>query len=699
MSINVTGTPLPINTAPTATAPTLALTPATAEIEGTSNIPTNVNATIASLALTANTASASGSVNVNPNAPSLSLAGLNPTVIGISGSLNTDVTASTPSLALVASNPIVSSLPLATLFISDIGSDSNAGTEALPFATLAQANSVAIPGDIIEMQKSGGGTWTYPFYTTFNTSGTANNEIVYRVRIGDRVNFYPSSSGNILWDVRANYLHLNGSVGKIYVGDRSLWSGVNGGTDTYPHNGTVEAFNGAHHIQLTEINFAGGNGSVAIQSVDNSIHHWYFLRCTGFGHGDVPLDPGSNQSGDGINMVGSDILHVDCNWDAPFGGHNAIQGHGNNMVVRGCSFKKDWGTYWVPPTTTSYRVFTLAGADTPGSPQTAAPYGPTLWEDNLISQTGNTTHQKDANYTPGLRRTMFRYNYIFDCTGNQSEAVIGMLPNPTAPAKQNNTEYLRYYNNTYDNNKNWYLRTSNISTLGDGTMAEHQDARRYNNLLSNCHEDSIEAGGFTGNYMVFLRNIQRESLQGYPDKWLGAKHVGNMIDSSNGFHVRVSNLTNNPPGENETANSLADAKALWPAVWDTPPNTNNTNAPTYVDVTARTKAGFALASGSNGENEAEPMTSVTANSSGVGITVEDGFWLYDGFNLAYYGETGDWLAIYDSTGTTLKGIRQVDTVNSQTSVTLTASITVVIGDIVFPSDGTIAFRNVGASQQ
>ena len=587
-------------------------------------------------------------------------------------------------------------LPTATIIVQDDGSDSNAGTEVSPYATLTKAISVAVAGDIIEMRKAGGGTWTYTLYTTFNRSGAANNEIVLRVRNGDRVNFYPSASGATLWDIRANYWHMDGSVGDIYVGDRSLWTGVNGGTNTYPQNRTEEAFLGAHHIKQTEINFSGSGGSAAIQTKGNDVHHWYFLRCTGYGHGFITNNPAIEQQGDGLNMVGSDILYVDCNWDAPFGGHNAMQIHGNNVVVRNCSMKRNWGDFVDPPDTRSYRGMTIAGADVAGSPRTAAPYGPTLFEGNSISETGNTTHQKDSNYKVGMRRTIFRYNYIFDCTANQSESIVGMLPDPTAPAKQNNTEFLRYYNNTYDNNKNWYLRTSNRSTLGDGTMEEHQDARRYNNILSNAHEDTIDEGGFSGNWMVFLRNVQRESLQTYPDKWLGAKHVGNMIDSSNGIHIRVSNLTNNPPGENQTANSLSDAQDLWPAVWDM---TNNTNAPTYVGG-PRVKASFVLAPGSNGEGEAEPMTDVTANSSGTVLTLEDCYWIYDGFGLAYYGEKGQYLAVFDFTGTTLKGIRQVDTVNSQTSVTLTASITVVNGDKVFSvlSDGTTIVDNVGAAQ-
>lgn len=73
-------------------------------------------------------------------------------------------------------------------FVSTTGSDTNAGTELQPFATLMKAHDVASPGQIILMED---GTYTLPTTTTYSgyksfmsvtKSGIAGNPITVRAR-------------------------------------------------------------------------------------------------------------------------------------------------------------------------------------------------------------------------------------------------------------------------------------------------------------------------------------------------------------------------------------------------------------------------------------------------------------------------------------------------------------------------------------
>ena len=586
----------------------------------------------------------------------------------------------------------------ATIFVQDDGSDDNSGIEASPYATLDKAISVAVGGDIIEMRKSGTGIWTYNAYTTFNVSGEANNEITLRIRAGDRVNFYPTAtSSGAVWWFTANYWILDGSIGEMYVGDTSLWNGTNGGQNTYPYNATLRGTNSAHHIELIDANFSGAEGTSAWE-IDNTCHHWHGLRLLGAKHGHVKITTGGGEEvvdGDGLGDAGTNMFWEDCNFGNAFGGHSLAQWMGNSIVIRGCTLNKNFSDFTDQPAGDNYRVFGISSEQNqPPFRGSTAPWGPTLMEDCIIRNGGTTTEfRKGGRYKLGGRRTIFRYNYVFDNHATQAESWDALLPEPVAPVNYNNVEHTREYSNTYDTNVNWILNGSGVATEGDQNYDNKQDARIYNNINSNITEAIPIEVVFNSPYIIVLRNAQRWSLQGHPDKWLGAEFKGNMIDSD-GIHIRIQSTAG---GEDEEVSSLASAITTWPLVWF---SSNNTNAPTYVNASLKTRAGFALQAGSNGEDEAVEMAAVTANSSGVAVTLDDCFWIFDGFDLSYYGVVGDFIAFYDFTGSTLKGIRQIISVNSQTSITLSSAITIIIGDIVFPvlSDGSTVIHNTGAAQ-
>ena len=578
----------------------------------------------------------------------------------------------------------------ATIWVQDDGSDSDAGTEAAPYATLTKAISVAVPGDVIEMRKSGTGTWTYNAYTTFNVDGAINDEITLRVRAGDRVNFYPTAvSSGAVWHMSGcAWWIFDGSVGQIFVGDISHWSGTGGGTDTYPYNASLRGQSSAHHLKFDSIQFSGSDGFGAME-IDSTTHHWYFLDCSGKRHGFIKesgVDTGYANR-DGLQLAGNN--HLVVNWDGghAFGGHNLAHFLGHECVVRGSAFNQNYSDFTGLPGT-GYRALSIF-PETSSPPYRGSlfPWGPFLFEDNIIKNAGYTVegNGKGGSFKMSARRLIMRYNYIFDNNDPQCEVVEDSLP---APTQDNAIEYMRSYHNTYDNNVNWHYTPAGS---GSPTSDNNQDCRRFNNIISDMTESVFRTPIFSTASFVTLRNVNRWNLQGYPDKWLGDTYKGNMIEGT-GTHVRLS-----ASGDNARTADLADAIATWPNVWD---SSNNTNAPTYVNSALKTKAGFALDTGSNGIDEAVEMTTVTANSSGTTITLEDAWWVYDGFDLSYYGEVGQYLAFYDSDGTSNERIRQVLTVDSQTGITLTASVTVATGDKVFSvlNDGTTVVRNMGASQ-
>ena len=81
-------------------------------------------------------------------------------------------------------------------------------------------------------------------------------------------------------------------------------------------------------------------------------------------------------------------------------------------------------------------------------------------------------------------------------------------------------------------------------------------------------------------------NTKLNSLEGYPDRWKGAKYIGNMIDTDVfgvQLHYWPSESDPDAPGSDVRVTSLAAAKAQWPLVWEA---SNNTNAPTYVNAAA-----------------------------------------------------------------------------------------------------------------
>jgi hypothetical protein len=579
------------------------------------------------------------------------------------------------------------------IIVQDDGSNTTGdGTPGEPYATLDFALSQASPGQTIEMRKSGGGTWTYNAYTTFDEAFSEGNEVTIRVRAGDRVNFYPTATGEAVWLLNgASYIIFDGEVGEMYVGNRALWNGTGGGDDSYPYNAVFRAQNNSHHFDVRGVHFSGASGNQAIEPKDDT-HHYRFLRCTGYGHGSVTL---TDVSGDGILIVGDNAIVEGCNLSAPFGGHNSGMFFGESCVYRNNTFYMNWPDYTDQSADTGYRAFALSRENIAAEYSSQSPWGPSLCENNLIRRAGHVTttdFSHNANYKLSGRRTIFRYNYVFDCLGDESDVCNELLPQAPGHFTQHNTEYISNYHNTYDNNVNIHYCTHGYY---DGNTRTNQNQRQYltaNNIFSNYTESGVNVPALNSPHCIWVRNGERTDLEGYSDAWKGAIYRGNIFDGD-GFHVKLSDSISGTVD----ADSLAQAKTTWGNVFEA---SNVEATPSFANPGAKTKAGFALQLNSPGENDAEPMTEVSAGITSDTISVDYAYWMYDGFDLSYFGEEGDWIAIYDSDGVSNKRVRQVQSVLSETSVQLTESVTVSAGDKIFAmlSDGVTVCKNIGAAQ-
>ena len=187
----------------------------------------------------------------------------------------------------------------AEYYVATTGSDSNAGTQDSPFATLTKGVSSAGAGDTVYI---GGGTYYPSGGFTFSKSGTSDtNRIKYWAVPGEKpvFDFSKVNGSPEAFTVSGSWLHFKG----IEICNLPVNSGVIGINNA--HNDIMELMN-MHHTQATGIFISHGTGG------------HLFLNCDSHDN----YDPSSAQ-GDGQNADG-------------FGVHYQAAGDGTSTVIRGC---------------------------------------------------------------------------------------------------------------------------------------------------------------------------------------------------------------------------------------------------------------------------------------------------------------------------------------------------------------------------
>jgi hypothetical protein len=166
------------------------------------------------------------------------------------------------------------------LYVSPAGLDTNPGTEAKPFATIARAAQAATPGTIVHVAP---GLYEGGFKTLTSGSITPGGRITYQStqRWGARI-VPPADAGRatmaVAWDNRGNYVDIVGFEidGRRYQGGIKWTTGIysGGSYDAIRHNHV-------HHI-ATDVpcTSAGGSGigvdsyyrGVKSDVIGNSVH-------------------------------------------------------------------------------------------------------------------------------------------------------------------------------------------------------------------------------------------------------------------------------------------------------------------------------------------------------------------------------------------------------------------------------------------
>jgi len=609
----------------------------------------------------------------------------------------------TATVALTA--PIIGE---ATIFVQEGGSDLNSGTEASPYATLNKAISVAVDGDIIELgAASAGGTWITNQAVVTSKVFSGSNPLTIRVRTGDTVKLHPQgargSIASVLNISNSRGIIFDGSQGELHAGDPSLWSTTNGGTDSYPQVTSIRSINFVEDITVDGLYFAGGTGYPGNElrgpfTGDSAGTNRVVIRNCKFKH-HANID---REIGDGLQLFGTGNLKIESNYFGPYlGGHNALATSSSlgPIVVRNNVLEHDWYS----ATNNGYRAcaFNPGQATDSGTLDYKSSLERQLVEGNRIF---GVTENQSVTYTASFKlfgnRLIFRFNY-----GWRNWAPYAIIVEYFKTRLAHCVEHMRIYHNTFYNDYN--IITFDGGGASDGLAGGllGKDHRFVNNIWSNItsveHTQGTTIGWDPGvEYTIAARRMSNLQLQGYPDHWLGMIWDGNVIHTNNLLRVQLRSGTGtygSVVGAG-TYVGLPAVKAAWPNVF----LDSNEDSPAQfvsppVGAEYKEKDDFALLPGSPGRGTAVPMATVLAASSGTTVEMSDAYWIYDGF---MWDEEGDWIAFYDSTGTTLKGVRQVLSVNTQQQATLTEAISVSVDDQVFivPPGEVAAARNRGANQ-
>jgi len=579
-------------------------------------------------------------------------------------------------------------LPANLFFDFTNGDDATGdGSFGNPVKTINQALTLASQDDIIE--GIGSGTTVYTDYVTITQSFGTSNPVTIRIAVGLTYNFYPSGSGNDIgvftYDGCAG-IEIDGSLGTMNVSDPALWAHNTGDDNTTcgrasPNDNIMRGENGANHLEIHHVNMFGSRTAKGFFPADGT-SHFYVHHNTFDTHGcnnDTHSVQFGNDRGDMLSVRGDH--HIITNNMIIRGGHTSFGTHMNFSYVGGNTFDQDW-----TPKSTGFpgnrTMDVQSGSNRTGS---TSPYGQNLFELNIYKNGGASVD--NANNPIGKfsgRHDIMRYAYVFDCQGFGLKQSI-----PTGAVNISNTqEESCIYNVTF-------FEVGGFIDLGSGRSGQL-------NVYKNMHyvNNIVEVGPATGGRFIEWSALDATvGQQGFPDDWLGAEIRNNMgFSQDSDYAIRMRDT-----GGSTTKDWFTDAETEWPNVL----SGNSKNQATFVDSGARTIAGFALQAGSNGEDESEHLTTVTANSSGTLVTMGYNFWIWDAEGLfePYMAAAGigpDYVAFY-SAAMAFKGIRRVvkGGKSGLTQATFDSPITLVIGDLMLPSLGgseSDVVLNMGASQ-
>ena len=524
------------------------------------------------------------------------------------------------------------------------------------YTTLAAMESGFNGGGIVEVQASTpGGTTTYSESWTITKSGTNGNERIYRVRAGDTVRVEGLGPNHTLQISGASYIRMS----DFLLGNQADWTQGGYGSD-YGVDHQLEILN-SDHLEFIDFTIAGGDSYDNIDIVNSQ-----YLRFKGgdYGYHGTNNNGGVDDRGDQWN-ADDQSNYIICE-DIYFhhGGHNCIQIQGNYFVLRNCELSGDWSDE-----STGYPGARIAEPE--AGDGGVSPYGFYLFEDNIwrdcdasVDQPYNSPHKIE------LVNLILRYNYYYDNT-----AANFTIDNSSGSG--NNNHEGRIYNNTsYNCADGIYCNDNGYA----GAQNSFYDFQFKNNVFSHSTRNG------KGSEFIYINypNVQTTwTPPGGANRWRNYVWQGNIFHINTGTpQARAHDGTN---VDTIDCNDTTSYTSNWIS--------NTISAPTYVNAAARTKAGFALTSGSDGYNGNIALTQTNGSgSSSTSLTVDDAKWFYDGWGMSYFGEEGDYI---DVGGTVV----QISSINYSTNViTLATAISWSDADDVFHAPGGSKAVHKGAAQ-
>jgi MYXO-CTERM domain-containing protein len=287
------------------------------------------------------------------------------------------------------------------------GSDTNAGTEAAPFATVGKAQTTASAGDTVLIR---GGTFAFSGSGTvgvaFSKSGTASAPINYfaypgEIPVFDLTNLTPSNRVTGL-DVHCSYIHLRG-LGVMgvhqYQSGQDSW-----GVRIQGNNNVIENVN-SHNNDAPGFFITSGANNLILNC--DSHNNYDYLESGGSGDGF-----GCHSSG------GGNVLRGCRAYDNSDDGFDFINASGSCTVENSFSFRNGW----VPPDSKNGTPGATAGngagfkAGGYGSPPTVPSTGAATHTAQQCVAVGNRSQGFYANHHPG--RINFYNNTAYNNPSN-----------------------------------------------------------------------------------------------------------------------------------------------------------------------------------------------------------------------------------------------------------------------------------------
>jgi parallel beta-helix repeat protein len=254
------------------------------------------------------------------------------------------------------------------LYVATTGSDSNPGTQAQPFRTMAKASQVAQPDTTVHVAAG-----TYPGDFTTTASGTETGRIRYvsDVEWGAKIVPAATSGSRIAWNNKGNYVDIVGFEvnGTGHQSGTKWWNGIvtfgsytritgnrvhhiatsaddctnNGGSginaSNYEHGYHVDIVgNVVHDIGTVSCNFIQGIYMATKGTVKNNVVHHVGAWGIHLWHDARNIDIANNtvvHNGNGIIVGGGDNYHLAGPCDYVNVSNNIVYGNTQGIAEQG----------------------------------------------------------------------------------------------------------------------------------------------------------------------------------------------------------------------------------------------------------------------------------------------------------------------------------------------------------------------------